>query len=60
MIYTCEKCKHHETEVCDECSNRDGDMECSCHINPPCNFCGNLKYEEIEDEEDTHDPDNER
>lgn len=62
MYYNCEKCKNKDTEICEECSVPKHDIlgGCSCHINPPCSFCIDLKYIEIDDEEDAHDINNER
>ena len=45
--YNCEKCKHQETDVCDECSKHWG-QGCSCHINPPCSYCVEMQFEEEE------------
>ena len=43
--WDCDKCKHQDTDVCDDCSVilMDG---CSCHINPPCSFCEGNLFEE--------------
>ena len=46
MVYDCNKCKHLDTDECNGCSNLSGDRHCACHLNPPCGFCENLKYEE--------------
>lgn len=50
MDYDCKRCINRENEeVCSECSVNDDDYAgCSCHLNPPCNFCVNNLYEEDE------------
>lgn len=46
----CEDCRHYEyDEICSGCSNYDygdGVVGCSCHLNPPCSYCVDLKYED--------------
>lgn len=49
MRVRCEDCLHEGKEdICEVCSNNSGDeyAQCSCHINPPCSYCVELKYEE--------------
>jgi len=47
MLIDCNKCKHQETEVCEDCSvSYDMYAQCTCHINPPCGFCENCRFEE--------------
>lgn len=42
----CDKCINQgNDEICDECSALEGEC-CSCHINPPCSYCVNLRFEE--------------
>lgn len=45
VMIKCEDCKHYETEICEDCSIN-SDRSCSCHINPPCSYCEDVKYEE--------------
>ena len=45
---TCDGCilqNEDDNEICDDCSRNDVDIECTCHISPPCSFCVNDKYE---------------
>ena len=44
---SCDFCIHNgKDEECDGCSLSDGEsLNCSCHINPPCSRCVNLKFE---------------
>jgi hypothetical protein len=42
----CGECLHEGTDECDECSIEYGNNGCACHINPPCSFCTDLKFEE--------------
>ena len=48
----CEDCKHFEyDDFCSDCSAYDygeGSRGCSCHLNQPCSYCVNLKFEEKE------------
>ena len=47
MRHDCTKCKHENSEVCDDCSNISGEG-CSCHLNPPCGYCVDNHFEEKE------------
>lgn len=48
MDHDCNTCAHNgDDEYCDECSNL-WNACCSCHIAPPCSFCVNNLYEEIQ------------
>ena len=42
----CKLCAYYDTEECESCSVYDNDRECSCHINPPCAYCMDNRYEE--------------
>jgi len=47
MKFDCSKCKYQGVEeVCEECSASDIDGCCSCHLNPPCGYCTDSKFEE--------------
>jgi len=43
----CSFCMHenNDEEFCDDCSVYIFEGGCSCHINPPCSFCENNKFE---------------
>lgn len=51
----CMLCKHFgkavSSEICANCSvNKFEDSCCSCHINPPCSYCIELQFEEIDND----------
>lgn len=47
MEIICCKCRNFDTEICENCSiYLNEEVWCSCHINPPCFYCENLKYED--------------
>jgi hypothetical protein len=41
----CDFCRHNNTDICESCSRQDGERSCSCHINPPCEFCEKDAFE---------------
>lgn len=48
MKHDCDKCKHLESDECEDCSNL-SDQGCSCHLSPPCGFCVGNKFEEVQE-----------
>jgi len=42
--------EHTEDDLCNDCSAL-SEEGCSCHLNPPCTFCENLLYIDINEEE---------
>lgn len=44
----CETCVNYETDECENCSIKIHEQGCSCHNQPPCSYCTDLKYEERE------------
>ena len=44
---SCDFCVHNgsDDDYCSGCSIQDEDRCCSCHINPPCSYCVDSKFE---------------
>jgi len=55
MRVDCSDCVHYNHEegdynddICPDCSEycNTGESQCYCHINPPCSYCVDLRFEE--------------